>query len=242
MVAGLFSLDRSRLRRNADADPLGLPADLSAAPAACRAVFLAAEAGAITWDRTRFPDVEFGVWSDAAGTGGNGRRRSRAESTFELTTWLQLDPAWPQLGGASITWPQPAADPFEALAQATVVALNSLYDSARTMSRALTGLTAAPAAPAPARTTAPSPQPHRRTFAASAVANSEHEVGAVLAGLTLRAERDGFEAGATLLNVDHAVTALADGPSRFLVTVTATAAAAPRIHLGANGISDRSVV
>lgn len=149
MAAELFTLDRSKLGLIAAGDPMGFLGQLSTAPQACRAAFLAANVGAVAWDKAVWPDLTMGVWSDppAARPDSGRRRRPEDESdTAELSTWLQLRPTWPQLGGPSIQWLLAGnADRtdydqrVEDLADAVVVALNTTYRRSMQMARTLVG-------------------------------------------------------------------------------------------------------
>ncbi|NUS44744.1 MAG: hypothetical protein HOQ24_13780, partial [Mycobacteriaceae bacterium] len=60
--SALLQVDKSRLHLVAAADPTGFLGALLQPGQACRAVFLAAEVEAITWDESHWPDLEFGVW------------------------------------------------------------------------------------------------------------------------------------------------------------------------------------
>lgn len=152
MTAELFTLDRPKLRLVSEADPMGLLDDVTTAAQACRAAFVAAEVGALDWDRERWPDLLFGVWTDApvpASGAGRRRRTGDSDATTELNTWLHLRPTWPQLGGPSIHWPLP--DPalsgresrIEQIAEAVLEALNTTFRRTMLMAHTLTETTTA---------------------------------------------------------------------------------------------------
>ncbi|KAA0023023.1 hypothetical protein [Antrihabitans cavernicola] len=151
MAAELFTIDRSKLGRVVVADPMGFLGQLSTAAQACRAAFLAANVGAIVWDKERFPDLLLGVWSDSEQPqqdSGRRRRPKDASESAELSTWLQLRPAWPQLGGPSIGWPlEDKSDRttydhrVDDLTEAVVAALNTTYRRSMQMARTLVGST-----------------------------------------------------------------------------------------------------
>lgn len=158
----LFIFDRARLRLVTEADSTGYIGMLEHPAQACRVVFLAAELGAIGWDESRWPELEFGVWCDEpAEQPTQHRRRRAADETLatELSTWLQLRRSWPQLGGPSIPWPLPTCPPgpagfnerLTALVATAVEALNTTYRRTLLMARALAGPPRAePPAAAPA--------------------------------------------------------------------------------------------
>lgn len=250
MSADLLTLDRFRLRSIRDADPTGYLGTLSSPAQACKAVFLAAEVGAITWNAARWPELTFGVWSDSevVETQPSRRRRRSAEADVaELSTWLQLQPSWPQLGGASIPWPIDESalvvgtfeSRLDGLVDAAVDALNSIHRRTTDMARTLAG----DVTPLPALTSAltngsrpPSAAAVRRTFTAAGVATSEDEIAHVLAGLARNAEADAAQqhephTQGVVAHLGHAITVLPNGTGhmtsnghhgRFLVTLTAT--------------------
>ena len=239
MIAELFTLDRPKLRLVTQADHMGFLADLTTPAQACRAAFLAAEVGALSWDRQRWPDLTFGVWSDAeapATGGGRRRRAAEADSHAELNTWLHLRPTWPQLGGPSIQWPLPdspaLSDPhgrLEHIAETVHDALNTAFRRTMTMARTLAGTPAQPARPTPNAS-------GKRTFTATGFAAGHAQVGDVLAGLA--GEAEAAAAGAhsgehegLVAHIGHSITALPDTmqQQQFMVTVTATIHARPRL-------------
>jgi hypothetical protein len=166
----LFTVDHARTHLVTDADPTGLLGALELPTQACRAVFLAAEVGAVSWDESRWPGIEFGVWCEEPAPEQPGRRRRRAEETqvSELSTWLQLDPGWPQLGGRSVAWPPRnwPADRDQRIAvivASAVEALNSTHRRAVRMARALLDPPLlAPAQPAPTQTSPAAPSANGR--------------------------------------------------------------------------------
>ena len=245
MSADLLTLDRSRLRSIHDADPTGYLGTLISPSQACKAVFLAADIGAITWDTARWPELTFGVWSDseiAEAQPSRRRRRSAETDVAELSTWLQLRPSWPQLGGASIPWPLDdstlVVGTFESrlhgLIAATVDALNTMHRQATDMARSLAGDFALPLTSNGNRPE--SAAPGRRTFTAAGIATSEDEIAHVLAGLARNAEADAGHqhephSQGVVAHLGHAITVLPNGSGhmttnghhgRFLVTLTAT--------------------
>jgi hypothetical protein len=156
----LFVFDRTRLRLVTEADSTGYIGTLEHPAQACRVVFLAAEFGAIGWDDSRWPELEFGVWCDEPAQQPTQHRRRRAvDETMatELSTWLQLRRSWPQLGGPSIPWPLPTCpsgpagfnERLTALVATAVEALNTTYRRTLLMARALAGPPRAEQASAP---------------------------------------------------------------------------------------------
>jgi hypothetical protein len=146
----LFVFDRARLRLVTEADSTGYIGTLEHPAQACRVVFLAAELGAIGWDESYWPELEFGVWCDEPAEQPTQHRRRRAADealATELSTWLQLRRSWPQLGGPSIPWPLPTCPPgpagfnerLTALVATAVEALNTTYRRTLLMARALAG-------------------------------------------------------------------------------------------------------
>ncbi|MBJ8341882.1 hypothetical protein JGU71_23635 [Antrihabitans sp. YC3-6] len=258
MTLPLLTLEPTRLGMVAAADQLGLLGGLEEPSQACRAVFLAAEVGAIAWDEEAWPDLAFGVWSDGVEATTSRRRRSADTPTAELSTWLQLQPEWPQLGGTAIEWPLPSAkellgfdDRLRALSFAAVESFNSIHDRAVRMARALVGDAPPVATPRPAPQPAHSP---RRTFTAAGVAGSEHDVPDVLASLARSAEinaadgKNGERPTGVLAHLGHAVTVLPNGSvpltgnahhGRFLVTLTATIES-PAHSVSTNGSMPRN--
>ncbi len=251
MSADLLNLDRFRLRSIRDADPTGYLGTLSTPGQACKAVFLAAEVGAITWNTAQWPELTFGVWSDSevAETQPSRRRRRSAEADVaELSTWIQLQPSWPQLGGASIPWPIDESalvvgtfeSRLDGLVAAAVDALNTIHRRTTDMARTLAGAVVPhPALTSPLTTNGsrpPSTAAGRRTFTAAGVATSEDEIAHVLAGLARNAEADAAHqhephSHGVVAHLGHAITVLPNGSGlmttngnhgRFLVTLTAT--------------------
>ncbi|TSE00109.1 hypothetical protein FOS14_09875 [Skermania sp. ID1734] len=243
MATEFISIDRSKLSALHDADPMNFLGDITAPAQACRAVFIAAQVGALTWDKQAWPELTFGVWSDgSARAESTGRRRAQTETRTELSPWLQLRPSWPQLGGPGIAWPVVERPPGATGAQirardiieATAEALNSIYAQAQQMARALLGeqQAQAPLVPRPKPVSVRQPPSGPRTFTAARVANSIDEVTSVLAELSHDAELDaGVHQGlGVVTNLCHAITALPENQvngnrghgARFLVTVSAT--------------------
>jgi hypothetical protein len=157
MSGHFFACDHARLHLVGEADATDSLGDLDRPAQACRAVFLAAEVSAVTWDSARWPELEFGVWFDEPDPRTSRRRRAAGATSVELSVWLQLRPQWPQLGGASIEWtpPHPAtasttvADRLRRLVDDAVGALNDLYRQAREMAEELSPPAARTPRPAP---------------------------------------------------------------------------------------------